>query len=173
MASSTTGPGNVLRRRLPLLVVAIIAIALVLPAAVYGGFMVSVATVTFSETTGSLTASTPQASVSSTTVYNYVALKMGGTLRTSDQAVSANEVARVTIALRLLTPSGQNVTVSVLNIQGGIGTREHRIVLGPGEGVRQSGVFLLTINISVDITTPAGVNVTSLSLSMTKTFTVP
>ncbi len=58
------------------------------------------------------------------------------------------------------------------NIQGGIGTRSHTVVLGPGEGVTQSGKFLLTINISVDITTPAGVHVSSLSLTMTKSFTV-
>ncbi len=135
--------------------------------------MVNVATITFSETTGSLTATTPQSSVVSVTVYNYVASKAGGTLRTTDQSISNNEIAKIMITLRLVTPSGENITVSVVNIQGGIGTREHTVTLGPGEGVRQSGAFTLTINIGVEITTPAGVSVTSLSLAMTKNFTVP
>ncbi len=134
--------------------------------------MVNVATVTFNETTGSLTATTPQSSVASVTVYNYMAMKAGGTFQTSDQSISKTEVAKVTISLTLTTPSGTNVTVTNTNIQGGIGTRSHTVVLGPGEGVRQSGKFLLTINIGVDITTPAGVQASSLSLTMTKSFTV-
>lgn len=139
------------------MIVAVVAVALVAPAVAYGGFMVNVATVTFNEATGSLTATTPQSSVASVTVYNYMAMKAGGTFQTSSQSISN---------------TGTNVTVTNTNIQGGIGTRSHTVVLGPGEGVRQSGKFLLTINISVDITTPAGVQVSSLSLTMTKSFTV-
>lgn len=135
--------------------------------------MVNVATVTFSETTGSLTATAPQSSVASVTVYNYMGSKVGGTLRTTDQSISNTEIAKIVITLRLVTPSGENITVSVVNIQGGIGTMEHTVTLGPGEGIRQSGAFTLTINIGVEITTPAGVSVTSMSLPMTKNFTVP
>src|SRR5437667_5508033 len=101
-----------------------------------------------------------------------MAMKAGGTFQTSDQSISNTEVAKVTISLTLTTPSGTNVTVTNSNIQGGIGTRSHTVVLGPGEGVRESGTFTLTIKISVDITTPAGVSVTSLSLTMEKSFTV-
>lgn len=139
------------------MIVAVVAVALVAPAVAYGGFMVNVATVTFNEATGSLTATTPQSSVASVTVYNYMAMKAGGTFQTSSQSISN---------------TGTNVTVTNTNIQGGIGTRSHTVVLGPGEGLQQSGKFLLTINISVDITTPAGVQVSSLSLTMTKSFTV-
>ena len=147
-------------------------VALVAPAIAYGGFMVNVATVTFSETTGSLNTTTPQSTVASVTVYNYMAAKAGGTLQTSDGTTTNTEVAKITISLILTTPSGTNVTVSNSNIQGGIGTRSHTVVLGPGEGVRGPGTFTLTIKISVDITTPAGVSVTSLSLTIEKTFTV-
>jgi hypothetical protein len=170
--ATSTGEKNAWRKRLPFMIVAIAVIALVAPAVAYGGFMVNVATVTFSETTGSLTATSPQSSVASVTVYNYVAMKAGGTFHTSDQSISNTEVAKITISLVLTTPSGTNVTVTNTNIQGGIGTRSHTVALGPGEGVTQSGMFLLTINISVDITTPAGVQVSSLSLTMTKSFTV-
>ncbi len=170
--ASSTGAKSIWRKRLPLLIIAIVAVALVLPALVYGGFMVNVATVSFSETTGSLTVTTPQSSVASVTVYNYMAMKTGGTLQTSDQSISNSEVAKITISLTLTTPSGTNTTVTISNIQGGIGTRSHTVTLGPGEGVRQSGTFLLRINISVNITTPAGVSVTSLSLTMTKSFVV-
>jgi len=100
-------------------------------------------------------------------------MKAGGTFQTSDQSISNTEVAKVTISLTLTTPSGTNVTVTNTNIQGGIGTRSHTVVLGPGGGVKQSGTFLPTINISVDITTPGGVQVSSLSLTKTKSFTVP
>lgn len=151
----------------------VVAVALVAPAVAYGGFMVNVATVTFSETTGSLTATTPQSSVASVSVYNYMAMKAGSTFQTNDQSISNTEVAKITFSLTLTTPSGTNVTVTNTSIQGGIGTRNHTVMLGPGEGVRQSGTFLLTINISVYITTPAGVQVSSLSLTMTKSFTVP
>lgn len=154
------------------MILAIVAVSLVVPAIAYGGFVVNVAIVTFNETTGSLTATTPQSSVASVSVYNYMAMKAGGTFQTSEQSISNTEVAKITISLVLTTPSGTNVTVTNTNTQGGIGTRSHTVVLGPGEGVRQSGTFLLTINISVDITTPAGVQVSSLSLTMTKTFVV-
>ncbi len=170
--ASSTGAKSAWRKRVPFLIIAIVAVALVLPALVYGGFMVNVATVTFSETTGSLTATTPQSSVASVTVYNYMAMKTGGTVQTRDQSISNSEVAKITISLTLTTPSGTNTTVNISNIQGGIGTRSHTVTLGPGEGVRQAGTFLLTIDISVNITTPAGVSVTSLSLTMTKSFTV-
>ncbi len=139
------------RKRLPLVIVAVVAVALVAPAVAYSGFMVNVATITFSETTGSLTATSPQSSVASVTVYNYLAMKAGGTFQTSDQSTSNMEVAKITISLILTTPSGTNVTVANTNIQGGIGTRSHTVVLGPVEGVRQLGMFLLTLNISVDI----------------------
>ncbi len=171
MAASAGSAGK-WRKRIPLVIVAVVAVSLVVPAIAYGGFMVNVATVTFNETTGSLTATTPQSSVASVSVYNYMAMKAGGTFQTSDQSISNTEVAKITISLILTTPSGTNVTVTNTDIQGGIGTRSHTVVLGPGEGVRQSGTFLLTINISVDITTPAGVQVSSLSLTMTKTFIV-
>jgi len=172
VASSSTGPSKAWRKRLPFLIIAIAVVALIAPAVAYGGFMVNVATVTFSETTGSLTATPPQSSVASVNVYNYMAAKAGGTLQTSDGSTSNSEVAKITISLVLTTPSGTNVTVTNSNIQGGIGTRSHTVMLGPGEGVRGSGTFTLTIKISVDITTPAGVPVTSPSLTMTKSFTV-
>jgi hypothetical protein len=146
--------------------------ALVAPALAYGGFMVNVATVTFNETTGSLTATTPQSSVSSVTVYNYMAMKMGGVVQTSDQSINNNEVAKIMINLTLTNPSGTSVAVGITNIQGGIGTRTHTVTLGPGEGVQESGTFTLTIKISVNITTPAGANITSLSMTITKSFTV-
>jgi hypothetical protein len=160
------------RKRLPFLIIAIVVVALVAPALAYGGFMVNVATVTFSETTGSLTATTPQSSVASVTVYNYMAAKAGGTLQTSDQSITNTEVAKINISLVLTTPSGTNVTVTNSNIQGGIGTRSHTVMLGPGEGVRQSGTFTLIISISVDITTPTGASITSLSLTKETSFTV-
>ncbi len=134
--------------------------------------MVNVATVTFSEITGSLAATTPQSSVSQVTVYNYMAMRAGGTVSTNERSVTNTEVAKITIQLRLTTPSGQNITVSNVNVQGGIGTRDHTVTLGPGEGVRESGTFTLNIMISVQITTPTGVNVTSLSMNLAKTFSV-
>ncbi len=135
--------------------------------------MVNVASITFSETTGSLTSTTPQSSVASVSVYNYMVMKAGGTVTTSDRSITNTEVAKIAIELKLTTPSGQNVTVSATTIQGGIGTRDHTVTLGPGEGVRESGTFTLTINISADMTTPAGVSVTSVSMSLVKSFTVP
>ncbi len=71
-------------------------------------------------------------------------MRAGGTVTTSDRSITNTEVAKITIELKLTTPSGQNVTLSVTNIQGGVGTRDHTIILGPGEGVRESSTFTVT-----------------------------
>ena len=135
--------------------------------------MVNVATVNFSETTGSLTATTPQSSVASVSVYNYMITRVNGPISTTERGTPGANVAKMTIELRLTTPSGQNVTVSITNIQGGVGTRDHTVTLGPGEGVRASGNYTLTIIINAQITTPQGAPVESLSLTMSHSFTVP
>ncbi len=51
MTFSRSEPKPTRRKCLPLLLVAIVAVALATPAVVYGGFMVNVATATFNETT--------------------------------------------------------------------------------------------------------------------------
>ncbi len=45
-------------------------------------------------------------------------MRAGGTVTTSDRSITNTEVAKITIELKLTTPSGQNVTLSVTNIQG-------------------------------------------------------
>ena len=172
MASAQSKPKPPWRKLVYLVLLIIAAVILVAPAEAYGGFTVKVATVTFSETTGSLTATTPQSSVASMNVYQYMLSKAGGPVITVDRSTGGTAIAKITIQLALATPSGQSVTVSTVNIQGSVGTRDHTIFLGPGEGVKGSGYYSLTITINADITTPQGTLLESLSTSQIYAFTV-
>lgn len=157
---------------LALLAIGIPALILVAPAVVYGGFAVPVNTVSFGVTTGSLTVATPQSAVTTVTVYQYLAMKAGGMVKTSDGSLSNTQVASITIHLTLTTPSGQTVTLSNINLSGGIGTRTHTLTLGPDEGVRGTGSFTLNITVDAQISTPSGVLVGTFSQSINTTFIV-
>jgi hypothetical protein len=160
-------------RKILLIALLIIAAAVTLaPAAAYGGFAVNVATVKFSETTGSLTTTTPQTNVASMNVYQYMLSRSSGPVITVDKSTVGSNVAQITMVLNLSPPTGQTLATTTVNIQGSTGTRDHTIYLGPGEGVKGSGNYSLSITISVQIITPQGTPVESLSQTIVTAFTV-
>jgi hypothetical protein len=155
-------------------VLAVVAVGLAAPALVYGGFMVPVATVRFGETTGSLTATSANATVESMIVYEYMfSTRSGGMVRTSDSDVSSSRgAANITMSLKLTNPSGQTLDLGNVNISGGLGTRNHTIYLGASEGVRVSGSYTLDVVITASVAPVGGLLELNLTKTVTASFTV-
>jgi hypothetical protein len=157
-----------------LVVIVIAAIVLVIPPALAGGLMVPVSKVVFNETTGSLSATQATANVSLITAYEYYfSVRSGGMFRTSDTSVSnSNGNTTIKIDLKLTNPSGQTTDLGNTNINGGIGTRTHTIYLSVDQGVRVSGSYTLSIDITVSVTVGGILEVGITPVVVTTTFTV-
>lgn len=171
-------PQNPARSRKKLLltagILAVVAVALLAPAVVYGGFMVPVSKVRFGETTGSLMATSANATVETMTVYEYMfSVRTGGMVRTSDTDVASSRgAANITMTLKLTNPSGQTLDLGNINISGGLGTREHTIYLGASEGVRVPGSYRLDIVITANVAPVSGLLQLNLTTTITVNFTV-
>ncbi len=152
----------------------VLAVALLMPVVVYGGFMVHVSRITFNETTGSLSATNAQASVETMTAYEYMfSVKTGGMIRTSDSNTSSSMgVANITMKLKLTNPSGQTLDVGHVNISGAMGTRSHTIYLGADEGVRLPGNYHLEIVITASVAPVGGLLQLNLTTTVTADFTI-
>lgn len=158
---------------LALVVIVIAAIVLVIPPALAGGLMVPVSKVVFKETTGSLSATQATANVSLITVYEYYfSVRTGGMLRTSDTNVNSNGNTTITMDLKLTNPSGLTTDLGNTNISGGIGTRTHTIYLSVDQGVRVSGSYTLSIDITASVTVGGILEVNLSPVVLTTTFTV-
>ena len=158
---------------LALVVIAVAAIVLVIPPALAGGLMIPLSKVVFNETTGSLSATQATANVSLITAYEYYfSVRSGGMLRTSDTNVNSNGNTTIKIDLKLTNPSGAQVDLGNTNINGGIGTRTHTIYLSVDQGVRVSGSYTLSIDITVSVTVAGILEVNIQPVVVTTTFTV-
>ena len=156
-----------------LVVIVIAAIVLVIPPALAGGLMVPLSKVVFNETTGSLSATQATANVSLITAYEYYfSVRSGGMFRTSDTNVNSNGNTTIKIDLKLTNPSGQTIDLGNTNINGGIGTRTHTIYLSIDQGVRVSGFYSLSIDITVSVTVGGILEVGITPVVVTTTFTV-
>lgn len=161
-----------------LLVVGILAgvviVTLLIPPILAGGFTVPVSKVTFGETTGSLTATSPQVSVQTMTAYEYeFSVRTGGLVRTIDNDVSSSRgTANVTMQMRLINPSGQTIDLGKVNISGAIGTRTHTIYLSVDQGVRVPGSYELDILINVNVAPVGGLLQLNLSVTMGVNFRI-
>jgi hypothetical protein len=155
-----------------LVVIVIAAIVLVIPPALAGALMVPVSKVVFNETTGSLSATQATANVSLVTAYEYYfSIRTGGMFRTSDTSVNSNGNTTLKIDLKLTNPSGQTTDLGNTNVNGGIGTRTHTIYLSVDQGVRVSGSYTLSIDITASVTV-GGLLQANLTTTVTTTFTV-
>src|SRR6058998_2861888 len=113
------------RKKLFLAIIAAVVVVVALaPPILAGGFTVPVSTVTFGETTGSLTPTTAQASVQIMTAYQYIfTVRTGGMVRTTDSDVSSSRgTVNITITLKLANPSNQTIDLGNVNLNGAIGT---------------------------------------------------
>ncbi len=156
-----------------LVVIAIAAIVLVIPPALAGGLMVPLSKVVFNETTGSLSATQATANVSLITAYEYYfSIRTGGMVRTTDSNVNSNGNTTIKIDLKLTNPSGQTTDLGNTNVNGGIGTRTHTIYLSVDQGVRVSGSYTLSIDITVSVTVAGILEVNIQPVVVTTTFTV-
>ena len=156
-----------------LAVIVIAAIVLVIPPALAGGLMVPLSKVVFKETTGSLSATQATANVSLITAYEYYfSIRSSGMFRTSDTNVNSNGNTTIKVDLKLTNPSGATVDLGNTNINGGLGTRTHTIYLSVDQGVRVSGSYTLSIDITVSVTVGGFLEVGITPIVMTTTFTV-
>ncbi len=156
-----------------LAVIVIAAIVLVIPPALAGGLMVPVSKIVFKETTGSLSATQATANVSLITAYEYYfSVRSGGIFRTSDTNVNSNGNTTIKIDLKLTNPSGQTTDLGNTNINGGLGTRTHTIYLSVDQGVRVSGSYTLSIDITASVTVGGILEVSLSPVDLTATFTV-
>jgi hypothetical protein len=156
-----------------LAVIVIAAIVLAVPPALAGGLMVPVSKIVFKETTGSLSATQATANVSLVTAYEYYfSVRSGGMFRTSDTNVNSNGNTTIKIDLKLTNPSGQTTDLGNTNINGGIGTRTHTIYLSVDQGVRVSGSYTLSIDITASVTVGGILEVSLSPVDLTATFTV-
>jgi len=155
-------------------ILVVVAAAVVAPAIVYGGFMVPVAKVRFGETTGSLTATSANATVETMTVYEYMlSVRSAGMVRTSDSDVSSSRgTANITVTLKLTNPSGSTLDLGNVNISGGLGTRNHTIYLGASEGVRVPGSYRLDLVITASVAPVSGLLELNLTTTVTVNFTI-
>jgi hypothetical protein len=135
--------------------VAVVVIAIVaVPVALAGGWSVPLAKVTYNETTGSLSHSNLQASVSViTAIEYYFSIRAGGMVRSSDSSnvSSSRALTNITISMKLITPSNQTIDLGKTNISGGVGTRSHTVYLSIDQGVRASGNYKLDIVVTATI----------------------
>ena len=156
-----------------LVVIVIAAIVLVIPPALAGGLMVPVSKVVFKETTGSLSATQATANVSLITAYEYYfSVRSGGMFRTSDTNVNSNGNTTIKVDLKLTNPSAATVDLGNTNVSGGIGTRTHTIYLSIDQGVRVSGSYTLSIDITASVTIGGILEVGITPVVTTTTFTV-
>ena len=173
--SASQAPGRSRKKLFVVLgILAVVVIALVAPAVVYGGFMVPVSKVRFRETTGSLSATSANAIVQTMTVYEYMfSVRSGGMVQTSDSDVSSSRgTANITMSLRLTNPSGQTLDLGSVNISGGLGTRDHTISLGASEGVRLPGTYKLDVVITASVAPVSGLLELNLTTTVIVNFTL-
>lgn len=145
-----------------------------IPPIVYGGFTVHVSRVTFSETTGSLTATSAQVSVESKTAYEYMfSTRFAGLVQTTETDVSTSRgTANITMSLQLTNPSGHTVDLGNVNFSGAMGTRSHTLVLSVDQGVQIPGSYRLDIIITANVAPLGGLLQLNLTTTVTVSFTV-
>jgi len=138
-----------------------------------GGVTIPVSRVVFNETTGSLFASSANATVQDMSAYEYYfSVRSGGMVRSSDTSVSStNGNATIIIDLKLTNPSGQTTDLGQTMIKGGIGTRAHTVYLSIDQGVHVAGSYTLEVGITASVT-EFGILRANLAAATSASFTI-
>lgn len=89
----------------------------------------------------------------------------------SERQTTATDIVTVKITFNLETPTGTNLTIGEFDLAGE-GFKEFNLVIGPNEGLTESGTFTLTIEIYLKAQ-PIGIPVVELTKTIERTFTVP
>ncbi len=173
MSAPTTPPSKPKSSWMPVLAGAIVVIVLIVvlvPPLLASGFTVPVSKITFKETTGSLAATSANATVQVMTAYQWLfTVRTGGMIQTTNTDVSSSRgTTNITMRLELTNPSNQMVDLGNTTIDGAIGTRSHIIYLSVDQGVRVAGTYKLDIIITADVNPIGGL----LELTLTKTVPV-
>jgi len=103
---------------------------------------------------------------------NYIMMSRGKPMITSSSEIQMPYVVNLTITFSLVTPTGKTLTFEPLKLGKG-GVHNFTLIIGPDEGLTETGTFRLTITFSLKVTTPAGVTVVELTKIIEVIFTVP
>jgi hypothetical protein len=145
---------------LAIIIIAVPSIIVLAPALYYGSFTLHTARVSFSETTTTttMTASPSPVIVETRSVLDYsYSIETGGILQTNDSLTSnAQGTVSISIKITVTTPSAHIVVLGPIMVHGGIGERVHTLYLGPGEGVKDLGLYDLVISITATIIPASG-----------------
>ncbi|TFF91698.1 hypothetical protein EU545_03200 [Candidatus Thorarchaeota archaeon] len=94
-------------------------------------------------------------SVRNISAYEYAMTRVTGITSSSGEGDSEGALVDIAITLSLRTPSNNTVEISIEpGVQGGTGTKNVEVLLGPEEGIVGEGTFTLIITISIVITPP-------------------
>ncbi len=80
-------------------------------------------------------------------------------------------VVNLTIKFTLITPTNHTISFEPLKIGKG-GTHNFTLVIGPDEGLT-SGRFRIVIEFFLQVTTPAGITIWRISITIVRSFEVP
>lgn len=107
--------------------------------------------------------------------YEYAMTRVTGITSSSGEGDSDGALVDIAITLSLRTPSNNTVEIRIEpGVQGGTGTKNVEVLLGPEEGIVGEGIFTLVITISI-VVTPPGFSSPVIDKTLTpvnRTFTV-
>jgi len=93
--------------------------------------------------------------------------------KVSEQGITASDVVDLVIEIYLETPTGTQVKVSEFNLDGH-GFRTIEQIIGPDEGITETGTFKLLITFSITVTPPSPVAPTThFEKTIEQEFTIP
>ena len=132
---------------------------------------VTVAIVSGSATVSSLI---PEVSVTVKNIsqLDYILMERGKPKVTSSRPEETQNVVNLTISFTLETPTGEKLSFEPLKI-GEAGEHSFELIIGPNEGLNETGEFKLTIKFHLKVTTPTGMLVAQQIMTITVEFTVP
>ena len=132
---------------------------------------VTVAIVSGSTTVSSLIAEV-DVTVKNVSQLDYILMEKGKPKVTSSRPKETQNVVNLTISFTLKTPTGKELSFEPLKI-GEAGEHNFELIIGPNEGLDETGEFKLTIKFHLKVTTPTGMLVAQQIITITVEFTVP
>jgi len=156
-----------------------VLIVLVIVGLIFGGMLIYLKTqnVTVALVDGTATISSlsvkVDVSVENVSQLDYMLmLDKGKPKVTSSKPEEIQNVVNLTISFTLKTPTGKELGFEPLKI-GEAGKHNFELVIGPNEGLDETGEFKLIVKFHLKVTTPTGMLVAQQIITITVEFTVP
>lgn len=105
------------------------------------------------------------------TKVSYIEYTFFGRRSVSEQEKMSADIIDLEVNFILQTPTGTNLTIGQFDLTGE-GFKDFNLVVGPNEGLEESGEFILFIEINLSVNPPAGPSL-ELNKTIEETFEVP